>query len=56
MWPMSRTMMWRSLARIARLVTNQINERIEPMPWITTSGGKSEAVIVGARYQYPRVG
>jgi hypothetical protein len=56
MWPMSRTMMWRSLARIARLVTNQINERIEPMPWITTSGGKSEAAIVGARYQYPRRG
>ena len=51
MWPMSRTKIWQSLARVARFLTNQMIEMIEMMPWITMIRGKSVAAIVGARYR-----
>jgi hypothetical protein len=32
---------------------NQIRERIEPMPWIMTRGGRGEGGEMGSWCQYP---
>lgn len=47
MYFMSRTMICRSGARMARFVMNQIRDRTEPIPWNMTRGGRGDAGDTG---------